>query len=173
MNHHRSERLATGARRFPRRIRGDILFGPMFIIGILAGIAVPAYQDYTIRAQTSEGLNLASAVKAAVAESYAETGAWPANLRQLKFERTPRGRHVAFVTLKNGTIFVRYGGLAHAALAGKQLTLRPTLSPQLDVMWSCGYSEELGTDPGKGAAAAHATSVAPKYLPRACRLPAN
>jgi Tfp pilus assembly major pilin PilA len=83
MNHHRSEVPANGARRFPRRISGDILLGPMFFIGILAGIAVPAYQDYTIRAQTTEGLNLASAVKVAVAESYAETGTWPANLRQL------------------------------------------------------------------------------------------
>ena len=50
------------------------------IIGILAAIAIPAYQDYTIRAQVTEGLNLASAVKAGVAESFAQTGAWPADL---------------------------------------------------------------------------------------------
>ena len=45
------------------------------IIGILAAIAIPAYQDYTIRAQVTEGLNLASAVKTAVAETFAATGA--------------------------------------------------------------------------------------------------
>ncbi len=49
------------------------------IIGILAAIAIPAYQDYTIRAQVTEGLNLAASVKAAVAETYANTGTWPAN----------------------------------------------------------------------------------------------
>ena len=49
------------------------------IIGILAAIAIPAYQDYTIRAQVTEGLNLAGAVKAAVAETSRSTGAWPAN----------------------------------------------------------------------------------------------
>src|ERR1700730_7694954 len=47
------------------------------IIGILAAIAIPAYQDYTVRAQVTEGLNLAAPVKAGVAESYANTGTWP------------------------------------------------------------------------------------------------
>ncbi|HZO23948.1 MAG TPA: prepilin-type N-terminal cleavage/methylation domain-containing protein, partial [Steroidobacteraceae bacterium] len=44
------------------------------IIGILAAIAIPAYQDYTVRAQVTEGLNLAGAVKTGVAESFANTG---------------------------------------------------------------------------------------------------
>ena len=44
------------------------------IIGILAAIAIPAYQDYTIRSQVSEGLTLAGAAKAAVAESFSQTG---------------------------------------------------------------------------------------------------
>ena len=156
--------------RFPRRMRGDILLGPMFFIGIIAAIAIPAYQDYTIRAQVTEGLNLASSVKAAVAEAFAQTGAWPANLRQLQFERTPRSRHVASVTLKDGTIFIRYGGRANPLLTGQQVTLRPSLSPTGDVYWSCGYSETLvGADPAKGGAAAHATTVANKYLPSSCR----
>ena len=49
------------------------------IIGILAAIAMPAYQDYTIRAQVSEGLTLAAAAKAAVAEFYANKGKWPSD----------------------------------------------------------------------------------------------
>jgi len=44
------------------------------IIGILAAIALPAYQDYTIRAQASEGLSLASGLKIQVADVYSETG---------------------------------------------------------------------------------------------------
>ena len=47
------------------------------IIGILAAIAIPAYQDYTIRAQVSEGLNLAGGAKAAVTEYTMDTGNWP------------------------------------------------------------------------------------------------
>ena len=50
------------------------------IIGILAAIAIPAYQDYTIRAQVSEGLSLASDIKAGVAEFMAQTGDWPVDL---------------------------------------------------------------------------------------------
>src|SRR5471030_2864081 len=47
------------------------------IIGILAAIAIPAYQNYTIRAQVTEGLNLADGWKTAVSEFYAQTGVWP------------------------------------------------------------------------------------------------
>ena len=49
------------------------------IIGILAAIAIPAYQDYTIRAQVSEGMNLAAAAKAAVAETFLNRGTAPVN----------------------------------------------------------------------------------------------
>ena len=49
------------------------------IIGILAAIAIPAYQDYTIRAQVSEGLNLGGGAKTAVSEFYQDRGAWPSD----------------------------------------------------------------------------------------------
>ena len=52
------------------------------IIGILAAIAIPAYQDYTIRAQVSEGLTLSSDIKAGVAEFMAQTGDWPLDLAE-------------------------------------------------------------------------------------------
>ena len=47
------------------------------IIGILAAIAMPAYQNYTVRAQVTEGLNLASSWKTAISESFSQTGTWP------------------------------------------------------------------------------------------------
>ena len=47
------------------------------IIGILAAIAIPAYQDYTIRAQVSEGLNLSAGAKAAISEYFMDTGTLP------------------------------------------------------------------------------------------------
>jgi prepilin-type N-terminal cleavage/methylation domain-containing protein len=50
------------------------------IIGILAAIAIPAYQDYTIRSQVTEGMNLGRSLKASIAEQYAQTGEWPVGL---------------------------------------------------------------------------------------------
>ena len=62
------------------------------IIGILAAIAIPAYQDYTIRAQVSEGLTLASDIKAGVAEYMAQTGDWPVNLAEAGWARLRHSR---------------------------------------------------------------------------------
>jgi len=149
--------------RSSRRMRGDILFGPLFFIGIIAAIAVPAYQDYTVRSQVLEGLNLASGVKASIAESFAATGTWPANLKQLGYTRTPRSHYVTSVTVRNSVIVIRYGDRASQQIAGRQLTLRPTLSPQQDIIWLCGYVE------GPGLNAEAMTNVLPKHLPSSCR----
>src|SRR5687768_17953843 len=82
------------------------------IIGILAAIAIPAYQDYTIRAQVSEGLNLAAAAKAAVAETFLNRGAAPANRTQAGMSATAtdtRGKYVASVEVDDGVITIVYG----------------------------------------------------------------
>jgi type IV pilus assembly protein PilA len=79
------------------------------IIGILAAIAIPAYQDYTIRAQVTEGLNLASAVKAAVAETYADRGAWPADMTAVGITAATTGKYVQSMALDAGTIVITYG----------------------------------------------------------------
>src|SRR6201986_3366543 len=82
------------------------------IIGILAAIAIPAYQDYTIRSQVTEGLNLASAVQTGVAESFANTGTFPADISFAggTLASPPSGKYVGSVTVQNGTILVNYGG---------------------------------------------------------------
>lgn len=153
-----------------RRMRGNVLYAPAFFIGVLAGISIPAYQDYTVRAHVAEGLNLAAALKAAVAEAYATTGKWPRDLRELQFDSAPRGQYVTFAAVNRGTIVIRYSGTGGRALAHKQLTLRPTVSPQGDVIWSCGYTRGVeGRDPPTGAASEHATNIEPKYLPSSCR----
>jgi type IV pilus assembly protein PilA len=142
------------------------------IIGILAAIAIPAYQDYTIRSQVTEGLNLASAVKAGVAESFAQTGAWPADLTEAGGDNAnpPSGKYVESVTVSNGLITITYGVQANAALiATPRLDLRPTVSTNDDVIWTCGYAVPEGADPVSGGADAQATDVLPKYLPRSCR----
>src|ERR1700730_1548025 len=82
------------------------------IIGILAAIAIPAYQDYTIRSQVTEGLNLGGAVKVAVAEFFANTGGWPVDMTTattgLGFSAKPTGKYVSSVDVSNGTIKIVY-----------------------------------------------------------------
>ncbi len=144
------------------------------IIGILAAIAIPAYQDYTIRAQVTEGLNLASAVKASVAEFYANNGAWPVglvgNAPALGYTQLPSGKYVTSVDVATGTIIINYTGpQANANLvANPLLDLRPTVSLNGDVIWTCGKHAIVGNDPAVPATA-DATSVVSKYLPTNCR----
>ena len=141
------------------------------IIGILAAIAIPAYQDYTVRSQITEGLNLASDLKAAVAETFAQTGSWPANNSAVGITATKSGKYVTSVTLNTGSIVINYGGTqANTNIVGKLLVLQPTTSPNGDVIWNCGYKGLAGSaSPAAGSTASTATTVLAKYLPNACR----
>jgi type IV pilus assembly protein PilA len=145
------------------------------IIGILAAIAIPAYQDYTIRAQVTEGLNLAGSVKVAVAEFYANNGTFPQALTgnaagSLGFTALPAGKYVASIDIGagNGQIIITYGGQANALLtANPILDISPGLSANNDVVWVCGTAAVPGTV--TTAPAADGTTVLSKYLPSACR----
>jgi type IV pilus assembly protein PilA len=146
------------------------------IIGILAAIAIPAYQDYTIRAQVSEGMNLAAAAKAAVAESFLNRGAAPANRTQAGMSGNAtdtRGKYVSQVEVANGVITVTYGGAeVNDAIDGDTLVLTPYVTPDNSVAWRCAGAPVPGnianTMPGatysNGSLAAE-----PRYLPAACR----
>lgn len=148
------------------------------IIGILAAIAIPAYQDYTIRAQVSEGLNLAAAAKAAVAEDFLNEGVPPTNRTDAGMTANAAdtsGKYVVSVGVANGVITVTYGNEANAQIAGDTLTITPYESTDLSVVWRCGYAAApantalLGT--AGGAATAYvAPTVAQQYMPAACRL---
>ncbi len=156
------------------------------IIGILAAIAIPAYQDYTIRAQVTEGLNLAGSVKAAVAERYANTGVWPTTLTELGMddgagnELPPEGKYVSSVDMAGaGTIVVTYSGTApyqaNNIIDGFVLMLQPFVSPNSDIVWRCGYAPDPGNsvaDDSAGTASVDSiggTDLLSKYLPSACR----
>ena len=142
------------------------------IIGILAAIAIPAYQDYTVRSQVTEGLNLASDLKAAVAETYAQTGEWPANNNVVGITNIKSGKYTSGVLLSQGTIQITFGGVqANRSINGQRLDLRPTVSANGDVIWNCGYKATVGQNPsGATAATANGTNIAAKYLPASCRL---
>jgi type IV pilus assembly protein PilA len=123
------------------------------IIGILAAIAIPAYQDYTIRSQVTEGLNLAGAAKAAIAESFANTGQAPANRNAAGMTNTAtdtNGKYVASVNVVAGRIDITYGNQANAALqpsnTGLVLGLTPYQTPDNSVAWRCGAAPQPGTN---------------------------
>jgi type IV pilus assembly protein PilA len=145
------------------------------IIGILAAIAIPAYQDYTIRAQVTEGLNLASAVKAGVAEAFANNGEWPADIDAAGGDSAalPSGKYVESVEVEDGTIHITYGSDANDAINGLILSLRPRLSANSDVVWLCGDYTGADINPAltdpTAPSAASTTDVPPKYLPSSCR----
>jgi type IV pilus assembly protein PilA len=141
------------------------------IIGILAAIAIPAYQDYTIRSQVTEGLNLAADLKAAVAEEFASTGSWPADNAAVGITEVKSGKYVSGVLIDTGTINITYGEQANANLGTFVLSLRPMVSANGDVIWICGPAAQpaAAVDPASGASAADATTVTPKYLPKTCR----
>ena len=146
------------------------------IIGILAAIAIPAYQDYTIRAQVTEGLNLSAALKASVSEEFADSGLWPLNLAALGITSPPSGRYVDNLILTDGTISVTYGNDSNATLAtagANLLAIKPLVSANLDVVWFCGNSVvPAGSgiiEAPTGASGIITTTVPNKYMPSACR----
>ena len=142
------------------------------IIGILAAIAIPAYQDYTIRSQVSEGLAMAGAAKAAVAETFAQTGAWPADNNAAGMGTDVSGKYVESIVVSQGTISITYGGAqVNQIVSGGLLDLRPSVSNNNDVIWVCGRAPTPAnaSDPSTGGSPADATSIANKYLPATCR----
>lgn len=141
----------------------------IMVIGVLAAIAIPAYQDYTVRSQVTEGLMIASGVKVGIAEAYGRSASWPADLAMANVRATPSGKYVEQVTVSRGTIFIEYGGASNANISGRVLTVRPTLTTTGTIDWSCGYQSERGLDPPTGPAAPHSTTIPQKFLPADCR----
>ena len=142
------------------------------IIGILAAIAIPAYQDYVIRSQVSEGLAMASATKASVAEYFADRGTWPANNGALGITTPPQGKYVTGISVTNGLITVTYGGQANSAISTQTLALRPSATANLDVVWECGNRGLTGVSVAASPAAATLAgggTLAGKYRPSNCR----
>ena len=146
------------------------------IIGILAAIAIPAYQDYTIRAQVSEGMNLAAAAKAAVAETYLNRGKAPTTRVAAGMSASAtdtNGKYVESVGVEDGVITITYGHEANARIAGKTVQLIPWVTPDDSVAWQCGGADDPSNASAMTAGAGSGGSLAgadyQKYLPAACR----
>src|SRR6202047_5521831 len=107
------------------------------IIGILAAIAIPAYQNYTIRAQITEGLTLADGWKTAISEYYANPGNWPV-IANLTGTCVSIGKYESGVTVTTGGVVqITYGGQANAKVNGCILNIVPYGNDNNHILWQC------------------------------------
>ena len=124
------------------------------IIGIIAMMAIPAYQTYLIRAQIAEGLNIVGPLKQAIAEFYKDSGTYPANNEEAALQ-TPTsyaGSYVESISVNGATISILYGNKANAEING--LTVSVIAQDNIgSTSWVC---ESGGFIPAN-------------YLPSACR----
>ena len=140
-------------------------FFGIFFLGVLAAIAIPAYQDYTIRAQVVEGLNLAADVKRRVADYRAANGSWPEQADLGPGGLT--GKYVSSIEVESGSVVITYGVAANSNIAGQRVVMLPGVMPDGEVVWACaGNSLPQDARPGDGP---YGTDVAGKYLPASCR----
>jgi len=129
------------------------------IIGILAAIALPAYQDYTVRTKVSEGLSLAAGAKLAVAETYTATGAWPTSNQGAgaAAANTITSKYVQTVTIGNaGVISILYSGAnmgGNPTMNAQTVTLTPTDNGG-SISWVCAIAGD---------------TTRYKYMPSECR----
>jgi type IV pilus assembly protein PilA len=124
------------------------------IIGILAAIAVPQYQDYTIRSKLTEALNLAAPAKLAVAESYASLGRMPTDNAEAGIADTIESKYVTSVVITDGVVAITLGGTEGIAgvVDGKIITMTPNIdADETRVDWTCTSDADN------------------KYLPANCR----
>jgi type IV pilus assembly protein PilA len=108
------------------------------ILGILMAIAIPAYQDYTVRAKVSEGMNLAGAAKLAVAETKSSTGKFPSTNASagLPTAASISGNDVSDIALSgSGVITITYSS-TEAAINNQTLILTPSFATG-SVKWTC------------------------------------
>jgi type IV pilus assembly protein PilA len=139
------------------------------IIGILAAIAIPAYQNYTIRAQVTEGLTLGDGWKTAISEYYANTGNWPVQ-GNLTGTCASYGKYESSVTVTTGgVVSITYGAAANLKLSGLVLKVVPYTNANSDILWQCGTSAAPSASATIATnAVSTGTTVSAQYLPTSC-----
>ena len=146
-----------------------VVVGP-FGIGILAAIAIPAYQSYTIRAQITEGLLAAEPYKTAVAEAYSERRAFNAiSSKNLSVAPNDNLKYVNSVEVMSGIVVIKYGRSANRSIAQRSLLLVPGVDSGGNIVWVCGRHSPPGELTMAVEDAGRYTTVPDQYLPLACR----
>ncbi|HEZ6261253.1 TPA: pilin [Neisseria meningitidis] len=144
------------------------------IVGILAAVALPAYQDYTARAQVSEAILLAEGQKSAVTEYYLNHGIWPGGNSSAGVATSSeiKGKYVKEVEVKNGVVTaeMKSSGV-NKEIQGKKLSLWAKRQNG-SVKWFCGQpvTRNNATNDDVTAATANGNGkIDTKHLPSTCR----
>ncbi|EEZ48905.2 pilin [Neisseria gonorrhoeae] len=141
------------------------------IVGILAAVALPAYQDYTARAQVSEAILLAEGQKSAVTEYYLNHGKWPENNTSAGVASPPtdiKGKYVKEVEVKNGVVTATMlSSGVNNEIKGKKLSLWGRRENG-SVKWFCGQPVTRADD-DTVADAKDGKEIDTKHLPSTCR----
>ena len=144
---------------------------PLVLVG--AGMAVPAFQDRTIRTQVSEGLDLAGGYRAAIETAWRNSPSDVENLSSdsLGLELPQRGRYVESIEVVSGMIVITYGADANAAVTGRVLAIVPALDSQRALAWACGYGQAPQGFEVAFENHGSYSDIAERFVPSACRSP--
>lgn len=158
------------------RLRGFTLIELMIvitIIGILASLAISAYQTYAVRAQVTEGLNMAAGAKVPIVDAYTNSGTAPADRLAAGMSANATdtsGSYVSGVAVTNGRVDVTFSGpRAHQAIFGQTVSLTPYETNGNTVVWRCGNAAQPAGVLLQGGAPHLAPTIEARYLPSACR----
>ena len=124
------------------------------IIGLLASMAIPAYQGYSIRAQVAEGLSLARPIQNAVASFHKEKGTFPADnaAAALEIPASYAGTYVSSISVRGSVISIQYGNKANSQINGWDVIITATSNPG-SMSWTCTSGGIISSN----------------YLPSSCR----
>jgi type IV pilus assembly protein PilA len=146
------------------------------VIGILASIAVTAYQTYTVRAQVAEALNMAAGAKTPVVDAFNMTGSPPTDRATAGMSAPPtdtQGKYVSSVDIDDGRVDITFGNDAHQDIQSGVVSFTPYMSPSGSIIWRCAAAgAPAGTVPlsGGGVTSVHvAPTIEIRYLPSSCR----
>ena len=146
------------------------------IIGILASIAISAYQTYTVRAQVAEALNMAAGAKTPIIDAFNMTGSPPAD--RAAAGMTPaatdtQGSYVSQVDIDDGRVDVTFGNDAHQDILTKTVSFTPYMHALGSIVWRCGAADApIGAVlmNGGGVETEYlAPTIDLRYLPSTCR----
>ncbi|MDX1694595.1 MAG: pilin [Ketobacteraceae bacterium] len=142
------------------------------IIGILAAVAIPQYQDYTIRTQVTEGMNMAAEHKTSISDFYSSRGRLPDSAASAGIAQAAsyEGNYVTQIEVtSSGGVDVTYGNRANQSIAGSILSLRPARNAAGGIVWICGNADETPGTAVTAPSATNNTDLDPRYLPTDCR----